>query len=147
MYRNNESILTYCCSNGCVSSDMGFFKKKHVGQVQTFTPLTISENMKKAGEAFEKLQKERDRLREVDITRHTVAQLVGQMFIEDSIVNSEQLNILKGEIDKPSFDYGCKGSAWELYNYSTFALKSSHPEHYFQKHIKVHNLFLSEFLD
>ena len=32
----------FICSNGCVSGDYGAFKKKHVGEIQTFTPQALN---------------------------------------------------------------------------------------------------------
>ena len=33
----------FICENGCVSGDYGAFKKKHQGEIQTFTPQAITE--------------------------------------------------------------------------------------------------------
>ena len=31
------------------------------------------------------------------------------------------------ELEAPTHDYGAPDSLWELYNYTTFAMKESHP--------------------
>jgi hypothetical protein len=33
---------------------------------------------------------------------------------------------------------------WELYNYTTFAMKESHPANWMDSHIKAHRFFVGE---
>ena len=81
----------FICSNGCVSGDYGAFKKKHRGDVQEFTPAAITEYIKSAGEAFKRLQEERDRMKQLEITKRTKAELIGRMIIEEEFISSSQL--------------------------------------------------------
>ena len=64
----------FICSNGCVSGDYGAIRKKHVGSVQEFTPAAITEYIKSASEAFRRMQEERDRMKEIEITKRTKAE-------------------------------------------------------------------------
>lgn len=134
----------FICQNGCVSGDYGAFRKKHVGTVQEFTPSAITEYIKSAGEAFRRMQEERDRMKEIEITRRTKAELIGRLYLEDSIINSVQMNIISRELDNPTHDYGAPGSMWELYNYTTFAMKETHPTLWMQNHQKAHSFFVNE---
>ena len=52
-------VRVFICGNGCVSGDMGAFKRKHQGSVQEFAPQAIVEYIQKAGEVFEQMQKDR----------------------------------------------------------------------------------------
>ena len=132
------------CSNGCVSGDYGAFKKKHVGEVQTFTPTAITEYIKQAGEAFQRIQGERDHMKNIEITKRTSAELIGRMIIEEGIIESTQLNIIRREMDNPSFDYGAPGSLWELYQHTTCAMKEIHPSLWMNNHINAHSFFVNE---
>tara|TARA_R110000868_G_scaffold256818_1_gene513918 strand:+ start:22 stop:780 length:759 start_codon:yes stop_codon:yes gene_type:complete len=132
------------CQNGCVSGDYGAFKKKHVGEIQTFTPTAIADYIKSAGDVFTRMQKERDAMKNIELTKRVKAELIGRMFVEQEIITSVQLNILAGQLQAPTHDYGAPDSAWELYNYTTFAMKQTHPSFWIDNHIKAHNFFVNE---
>ena len=131
------------CSNGCVSGDYGAFKKKHQGEVQTFTPNAITEYIKQAGDAFQKMQLEREMMKEREITKRTAAELIGRMIVEEEIIESSQLNIIRSQMHKPSFDYGAPGSMWELYQHTTYSMKETHPSLWMNRHINAHSFFVN----
>jgi hypothetical protein len=131
------------CQNGCVSGDFGAFKKKHVGEVQSFTPQAIADYIKYSQEAFTKMQKEREAMKQVEITKRTKAELIGRMLIEESFIHSTQMNIIAKELAHPTYDYGAPDSLWELYNYTTFAMKDLHPSNWMNQHIKAHQFFVN----
>ena len=132
------------CSNGCVSGDYGAFKKKHVGDVQDFTPSAITEYIKHAGEAFRKMQEERNSMKNIEISRKTKAELIGRMIIEEEFIQSTQLNLIEKELKSPTHDYGAPDSLWELYNFTTFAMKEIHPSLWMENHMKAHKFFVNE---
>ena len=129
------------CSNGCVSGDFGAFKKKHVGEIQSFTPGAIIDYIAQAGEAFTLMQNQRESMKQVQITKRTKAELIGRMMLEEQFISSTQLNIISRELKAPTHDYNAKDSLWELYNYTTFAMKESHPAQWMESHIKAHKFF------
>lgn len=131
------------CENGCVSGDYGSFKKKHAGEVQTFTPAAITDYIKQAGDAFRRMQTEREMMKTREISKRTTAELIGRMIIEDYVIESTQLNIIRGQIENPSFDYGAPGSLWELYQHTTFAMKEVHPSLWMRNHINAHKFFVN----
>ena len=129
------------CSNGCVSGDFGAFKKRHKGDIQDFTPGAITDYIKSAGDSFKIMQQQRDQMKQVQITKRTKAELIGRMMIEEQFIQSTQLNIITRELKAPTHDYGAKDSLWELYNYTTFAMKETHPSQWMESHIKAHAFF------
>jgi hypothetical protein len=129
------------CSNGCVSGDYGAFKKKHVGEIQSFTPSAITDYIKQAGDSFRLMQKQREEMKQIEITKRVKAELIGRMMIEEQFISSTQLNIISREMSNPSHDYGAQDSLWELYNYTTFAMKEVHPSMWMQNHIQAHKFF------
>jgi hypothetical protein len=129
------------CSNGCVSGDFGAFKKRHKGDIQDFTPGAIVDYIKGAGEAFTTMQKQREQMKQVQITKRTKAELVGRMMLEEHFITSTQLSIIGKELKAPTHDYNAKDSLWELYNYTTFAMKETHPSQWMESHIKAHKFF------
>lgn len=128
-----------------VRGDIGAFKSKHVGQIQSVTPKLLSEYISQSGDTFEKMLIEKQRMQNIEVTKKTTAELLGRMYIEEGIITSTQLNIIKGELEKPSFDYGHKDSLWELYNHTTYALKSATPTTWLQQQIDNHQFFTSEY--
>ena len=109
----------FICENGCVSGDYGAFKHKHVGDIQTFTPQAITEYIKSAGDAFTKMQKERESMKQIEISKRIQAELIGRMIIEEKFIESTQLNIIRKELELPTHNYGAKDSLWELYQFTT----------------------------
>lgn len=134
----------FICLNGMISAEMGSFKKKHQGEIQEFTPRMITEYVKRAEESFVGLQKERETMKQIEMTKRTTAELLGRLYFENQIIESTQLNIIKRELEHPSHDYGSPNSMWEIYNFVTFSLKSVHPSLYFQDHLDAHSFFTNQ---
>ncbi len=132
----------FICANGMVVGDMGTFKKKHIGDVQEFTQSQISEYIKAAGDNFYKAQKQRDRMKEIEISKNLRAELIGRMFLEEDLITATQLGIIKREIQAPTHDYKADNTLWQLYNHTTFALKEAAPWRWMAQHSEV-NSFLS----
>lgn len=129
------------CANGMVHGDMGAFKKKHTGTIQEFVPQHITEYIKRAGDMFSHVQKERDKMKTINLTRRSVSELLGRMIIEERIITSTQLNIIAGELENPSYDYKCPGTMWELYNHVSHSMKELHPSLYLEQHKRAHKFF------
>lgn len=137
-------VRIFICSNGAISGDMGAFKRKHVSDVQEFTPRYITEYIKTAGETFTQMQKERDRMKEIEIDRITRARILGQMFFDEQLLESTQMNIIKRELDAPTYDYGCSNSLWELYQFTTFSARDIHPSLWMDSHLDLHKFFVNQ---
>lgn len=134
----------FICANGCVSGDYGAFKKKHQGQIQSFAPSAIVDYIKRAGDAFIKMQEEREFMKTIELDRKTQAELIGRMIIEQQFIESTQLNIIKKELDKPTHSYGAPNSLWELYQFTTFSMKEVHPSLWMENHMNAHSFFVNE---
>ena len=80
-------------------------------------------------------------MKQVQITKRTKAELVGRMMLEEQFITSTQLSIISRELKAPTHDYNAKDSLWELYNYTTFAMKETHPSQWMESHIKAHKFF------
>jgi hypothetical protein len=131
------------CQNGCVSGDMGTFKKKHQGTVQEFTPTAISEYIKSAGDAFREMQMQREMMKEVELTKRQQGELLGRMVFEEDIISTMQLNIIRKELVKPSYDYGVENTLWDLYQHTTHSMKEVHPGSWMSDHMSAHSFFVN----
>lgn len=134
----------FICDNGVVRGDMGAFKKKHQGTIQEFAPTAIVEYIKRAGDMFTQMQKDREDMKGIAIDTKLKAELIGRMFIEEEFITSTQLNIIARNIKAPQFDYGAPDSMWELYQFTTQAMREIHPSLWMENHIKAHEFFTRE---
>lgn len=134
----------FICDNGSVRGDFGWFKKKHMGNVQEFTPTAITEYIQRAADTFALMQKDREAMKQVEVSDRVKAELVGRMMIEEEFITSSQLSTIARNIKKPDYDYNCPNSMWELYQFTTQALRECHPALWMETHIKAHNFFVRE---
>lgn len=67
------------------------------------------------------------------------------MYINESILKSTQTEIIRRELENPSFNYNSPNSAWELYNHVTHSLKTVHPSDYIDTHKAVNSYFVDKF--
>ena len=123
---------------------MGFFRKKHQGGIQEFTPLAIIEYVKQAEEVFKRLQDEREKMKHVELTRRVIAELLGRAVVEEEFITTTQLNIIKHEMDHPTHDYGAPNSMWEIYQFCSYSMKELHPSLWMNSHLKAHSFFTKE---
>ncbi len=137
--------FVFICANGMVKGDMGTYKSKHVGDVQQITPATLREYICSAGDTFHKMVIEKQRMKEIEVTKRVSAELIGRMYIEEGIITSTQMNIIKKEMKDPSYEYGCDGSLWQLYNHHTHSLKESSPQFWMSQQISAHKFYTKEF--
>jgi hypothetical protein len=132
------------CQNGMVSGDFGAFKKKHVGEIQTFTPQAITDYIKSAEEAFKRIQVEREAMKQIEVDKRVISELIGRLYMEEELIQSTQLNIIQRELKKPTHNYGAEGSLWELYQFTTFSMKEIHPRLWMENHMNVHKFFTEQ---
>jgi len=134
----------FICGNGLVYGNMGAFKRKHQGDVQEFTPTAITEYIKRAGDVFVQMQKERDEMKKIQVNKRIQAELIGRALIEEEFITSTQMNLIAKQLDTPDFNYDCQGSMWELYQFFIQSMKDIHPTLRMENHMKAHKFFVNE---
>jgi len=134
----------FICQNGAVHGDMGSFRKKHMGTVQEFTPAAITEYIKQAGDTFQIMQTERERMKQIEVSRRTQAELVGRLLLEEKLISTMQVNQIAAELANPTYDYGAPGSMWELYQFTTQTMRETHPRFWINDHMSAHSFFVNE---
>ena len=127
-----------------VSGDMGAFKRKHMGEIQTIAPNVIETFILDAGKHFDSLSKQKEELKQIEVTRQIQAELVGRMLLQEKIIKMNQLAIIRDQLENPTFDYGAKNSMWELYQHTTYAMREAHPSLWMKQHTDVHEFFVKE---
>ena len=136
--------VVWICSNGQVRGDIAFIRK-HTGSIVHELKNKIEFAINTLQDDHIILNRHKESMKSIQTDREVVAQLAGELFLNQDIITSTQLNILKREIDKPSFDYNAPNSLWETYNHLTHALKTSHPTEYFERHQRLHEFVETEY--
>jgi hypothetical protein len=132
------------CKNGMMASvQNGHYSRKHSGnaleEFRNYVELTI-ESLQ--GE-FERLKTNMEEMKAAKLTKNTRAFLVGDMYLNEKMINLAQLSILNKEV---SFSENFKDdTVWSFYNNCTEALKHSHPLLYDKQHIKLHTYISDKF--
>lgn len=135
------------CENGHILGDIshGIFRRKHSGTADQDIKIFIPEMVKSAGDAFNVLIKQKERMKEIELDKKVRNELIGQLYLDDAIIGDSQMSILRKQFDKPTFDYGSPNSLWETYNYTTFALKNTHPSTWFTNHQELNKIINDKF--
>ena len=136
--------MVIICGNGMVYGDHGNFRKKHMGDIQEFTPAKIYDYIKASGDVFNLIQRDKVAMKNVQIDDSVKARLLGKLLIEDTFIKPTQANIIAREINMPTHSYNAPDSLWEFYNYTTFAMKGIHPSIWMDNHIAAHEWFVNE---
>ena len=142
-----SGVSVFVCSNGMVCGEFTL-KRKHTGTADQRVNYFISESIKELGDYYYRLKEDADRLSTIGIDKSTTYDLIGKMFIDEGIINSMQLNIVKDQLLNsqnftPITEYNF--TAWDLYNAVTESLKKSHPTTYIADHANLHQLMLDQF--
>ncbi len=136
----------FVCSNGVVCGDLASYKRRHTGTADSDALEYIETYIKQAKEIFARLVYDREELKKHTLGWKDVAEMVGRMYLYDQVITSTQLNIMKREMDNPTYSYGVEPmNAWSIYNYATHAFKEDSPRNWINRHIDLHNFFSKEF--
>ena len=136
----------FICMNGVVAGDMGSWGRKHLGSADTETVKAIVEQISNADVHFDRIVADKDIMKKITITERKQAELLGMLYAQYEILSSEQMSIVKQQMDKPSYDYNCEiNSLWAFYNHVTHALKKAHPRDWMDDQRKLHWFIAMEF--
>jgi hypothetical protein len=136
----------FVCANGMVAGDLGAYKRKHTGEADHESVGMIEYYLQDAKVIFDRLVADREVLKEKTLNLRKMAELMGRMYVDEQIINSTQLNIMKRELENPSYHYGVPVcNAWSLYNFATHAFKEDSPRNWLRRHNELHNFFAGEF--
>lgn len=136
---------TFICSNGSVYGDISAYKRKHTGDAKNEIIAETEKAVNLMEETMNLHIERRDRMKELQISRRTIAELVGRLHLEEEIITANQLGIIKKELENPSFDYNSANTVWEFYNHCTHAIKESSPIFWHKKHLELGTFFVNEF--
>lgn len=128
------------CSNGMFGSNTRYIHK-HNGNVLEEIHSAIQQAVQSAEKQMQELIYVKNFLRNIEMTKTRSAELLGRLFIEEEIITSTQLNIVKRELESPSYQYDFLGTAFELYSHLTHSFKETTPQNYMKHHVNTHEFF------
>ncbi len=138
------------CSNGMVAGDMYNFKRKHTGSADMDVRNQIASQIKNGEKYYKRLIADKDMFKSIKLNCQQQSELAGRLFIEEDMLDTQQMTCLKKEMDKPSFDYGeteINASAWAFYNHVTHSLKKAHPRDWLNDQQNFHDFMTAECLN
>lgn len=125
------------CSNGMIVGETQFVRK-HTGEILSEMKQKIFTTFQDYQETMKRVREDSERMKQVQLDKTATAELCGRFFMEQDIITSSQLNIIRKELDSPSYEEFSDDNLWSLYNHTTHALKKTHPTNYLDKHKDLH---------
>jgi len=134
------------CSNLMVSGEISY-GRKHIGSAILDIDQNIEYQIKNANSIFNSIEQDKINLEDREMSFQEQCGIAGLLYIEKEIINNQQLNIVKQEMLKPSYDYATDPeNAWSFYNHVTHALKTCHPKTWMKKSKQFHNFMTTKYL-
>tara|TARA_R100000541_G_scaffold32416_1_gene41187 strand:- start:2362 stop:3192 length:831 start_codon:yes stop_codon:yes gene_type:complete len=135
------------CSNGIIQGDLANYGRKHTGTANADIALSISSQISKAKHNFDLLIDDKDKFKSVELSIKKQSELLGRLFVEEKLLDTQQMSIVKSEIEEPTYNYGVDpDTAWMFYNHVTHAFKQTHPRTWMTNQSKFHKFMSSELL-
>lgn len=129
------------------NSKFGSYKRVHKGSADILAAGKIKEFIKDSDEYWKELVKRKDKLKSERLKAEDIYAIMGTLFFDHKILNTMQMNTVRSEMGKPSFDYKVdENSAWALYNHIAVSLKDAHPADWMNHLQKVDGVF-SDYLE
>lgn len=150
----NKQIRFKCAIGGYVNNnktvmiggEMGSYARKHTGTADADTIASMKSQITNAQMYYTQLLWDKDMMKTIFINSKRQAELLGVLFAEYEILNTEQASIVRQEMDKPSFFYnGGSDTLWAFYNHVTVALQQSHPRSWMEDQRMLHWVITNEF--
>ena len=135
------------CSNGLMVPMKGaqVFVRKHTGAVLQEVKQRITSSISSLAPVMQRTLEHSQAMKHITVDTTAAAELCGRLFIEEELINSTQLNIIKREIENPSYSAFTDINLWSFYNHVTHALKESHPTTYVNQHLEFHKFVEAEY--
>lgn len=133
----------WICENGVISGDISLIRK-HTGAASSIVKNKIINSINEFDISFNSIIADRNLMKERDITKKICSELLGRMYIEEKMITSTQLDIIKNELYY-SKDF-TNDTVWDFYNNITESLKTSTINNHLSDHVKVHNFIKKELL-
>jgi hypothetical protein len=144
-----NKVLRFSCSVGgfiydnqvpfVSTNNQAYWNRKHTGTALEETIETIELMAASAESHFAQITAMKNKFKSLEVNRKMYAKLLGLMYFDKQIISSEQVNLIKREYDKPSFDYADKGTLWELYKMIMFGVSDQSPRSWYKQQMDINS--------
>tara|TARA_R100001591_G_scaffold24639_4_gene34729 strand:+ start:11868 stop:12770 length:903 start_codon:yes stop_codon:yes gene_type:complete len=135
------------CNNGMIHGDMANYGRKHTGTANADIAVSIAQQISVASQNFNQLVQDKNDMKTVNLSNKKQAEFLGRLFVEEKLLDSQQMTCVKNEMEKASYNYGVNSDcAWSFYNHVTHALKLTHPRNWMKNQAKFHEFMTAECL-
>ena len=144
-----NKVLRFSCSVGgfiydnqvpfVSTNNQAYWNRKHTGTALEETIETIELMAASAESHFAQITAMKNKFKSLEVNRKMYAKLLGLMYFDKQIISSEQVNLIKREYDKPSFDYADKGTLWELYKMIMFGVSEQSPKSWYKQQMDINS--------
>ena len=150
----NKQIRFKCAVGGSVrsnqtvmlSGEIGTYARKHTGTADADTIAMMQSQLTNATMYYDNLVADKEEMKLISLDTHAQAQLLGVLFAQYEIINTEQASLIRQQMSRPSFFYnGGKDTLWSFYNHVTLALQQSHPRTWMEDQRILHWVITNEF--
>lgn len=129
----------YVSGNRILPGTMGSWIRKHTGTADQEANKVIDAQINDADVYFNQLVLDKENMKGIILSTQQRAETMGRLYFEHKLLGTEQMSLVRQEIQKPSFAYTAdKDSLWVLYNHISHALKSSHPKIWMDQQRMIH---------
>lgn len=136
----------YVCGNGMLSGNMNTYARKHTGTADKDVVTAIDEQLVDAKLKFALLINDKNTMKNIILSENQKAEMIGRLFLQENLLNSNQIGMVKKELEDPSHYYNADAnSVWTIYNHITNALKESHPRYWVEDHQNLHDFVMAEY--
>lgn len=138
------SALVLVCKNGMMGTvSNGYYARKHTGDALVQFREHIKVVIDGLEEEFKRLVTNQAEMKNIILDNSLRATLIGDMLINEDLLTSTQLIILKRELKKSLYFRG--QTLWDFYNNCTEAFKDTHPSYFDKQHVKFHTYICDKF--
>ena len=136
--RSNQTVM--------LSGEIGTYARKHTGTADADTIAMMQSQLTNATMYYDNLVADKEEMKLIPLDTHAQAQLLGVLFAQYEIINTEQASIIRQQMSRPNFFYnGGKDTLWSFYNHVTLALQQSHPRTWMEDQRILHWVITNEF--
>lgn len=147
-FKSSIGGVVHICLNGMVSGNMGNYIRKHTGTALQDTTDMITDQIANADIYYNQLVMDKELMKNVILTKRDQAEIMGRIYFEHGLLTTEQLNVVKAESKKPTYDYNSnKDSLWQLYNGITLSLQKAHPKQWLDQQQMIHLLLTKDYVN
>jgi len=113
--------------------------RKHTGTALEETNEIITAMVEQAHDHFEKIIKMKNKFIKQEVSDKDYAKLMGLLYFDKQIMTSEQINVVKREYKKPSFQCDHKGTLWGLYKIIMYAVVDQTSDKWYNQQVQLNN--------